>query len=94
MAGRPDGGYTVGIRPHHVTPSASGSADVEISGTVQVTELSGSESVIHFSHEAQTWVSQSHGILDLEIGTSENFQIDLEQCMYFDSDGKRVGGET
>ena len=45
---QPDGQYTVGIRPHHVTPHAQGNDAVQIAGRVLVAELSGSESVVSF----------------------------------------------
>ena len=34
-----------------------------------VAELSGSESVVHFDLNGQTWVSQSHGIHPFEVGS-------------------------
>ena len=44
----PDGLYTIGIRPHHITPAPPKKSSAAITGRVLVTELSGSESVIHF----------------------------------------------
>lgn len=41
-----DGEYTIGIRPHHVSPVRTHKLDVGITGTVHVAELSGSESMI------------------------------------------------
>ena len=71
MRQRPDGRYTVGIRPHHIglvrerTRRARRS-----SGKVLIAELSGSESVIHFAHGALSWVSQSHGVHAIEVGAT------------------------
>ncbi|MBL4749170.1 MAG: ABC transporter ATP-binding protein, partial [Amylibacter sp.] len=56
-----DGDYTVAIRPHHVTPTQTDQANVALSGTVLVTELSGSESSAHFKMGDRTWVSLAHG---------------------------------
>src|SRR5262245_64283288 len=39
----PDGTYTIGIRPHHITPTAPAKDSSVIEGRVLVTELSGSE---------------------------------------------------
>jgi glycerol transport system ATP-binding protein len=89
-----DGPYTVGIRPHHVIPKREAVTDADITGTVLVTELSGSESVIHFVHGDQTWVSQSHGIHALDIGAHANFQIDLNHCIYFSADGTLIRGQS
>ncbi|MCV6594330.1 MAG: ABC transporter ATP-binding protein, partial [Silicimonas sp.] len=57
-----DGAYTLAIRPHHVLPTQKGESDVALSGVVQVTELSGSESSAHFLMGDNGWVSLSHGV--------------------------------
>ena len=82
----PDGAYTVGIRPHHLTPQAKGANAVRVSGPVLVTELSGSESLIHFELEGLSWVSQSHGVHPHEVGEEAAFYIDPERCFYFGQD--------
>ena len=85
-----DGQYTVGIRPHHISPIANGHAAAAIGGKVQIAELSGSESTIHFSHGPLNWVSQSHGIHAAEVGKTIMFYMDVDRCMYFDADGKLI----
>ena len=65
----PDGDYTIGIRPHHITPRSSGTARAVVEGRVLIAELSGSESVVHFDFGGRTWVSQSHGIHPFEVGS-------------------------
>lgn len=79
----PDGLYTVGVRPHHISPVPLGPSAVRIGGTVLVTELSGSESVVHFSLDDRTWVSQSHGIHPFEVGSAAQFYLDTDQSLYF-----------
>jgi len=86
----PDGTYVVGIRPHHISPVANGPAATRVEGKVQITELSGSESTIHFEHGPLHWVSQSHGIHAAEVGTTIELYIDVERCMYFGTEGRRV----
>jgi glycerol transport system ATP-binding protein len=90
MRQRPDGRYTVGIRPHHIALGANGRPGAALEGKVLIAELSGSESVIHFAHGAQTWVSQAHGVRAIEVGATAQFHLDVGECLYFDSDGKRV----
>jgi glycerol transport system ATP-binding protein len=85
-----DGGYVLALRPHHVTITQQSAGDVPISGTVSVTEISGSESVIHFSFEGTTWVSQSHGVHRIAVGSEGHFFADLSAAMLFDPAGKRV----
>jgi glycerol transport system ATP-binding protein len=86
----PNGEYTVGIRPHHISPIPNGKAAAEIQGKVQITELSGSESVIHFQHGPLSWVSQSHGVHALAIGENARFYLDVGRCLYFGADGKLI----
>jgi len=85
-----DGKYTVAIRPHHVTPVEKTSNDVALTGLVQVTELSGSESSAHFRMGEDGWVSLAHGVHAYEIGKEHQFFMDVSQCFYFAPDGRHV----
>ncbi len=84
-----DASYTVGIRPHHISTSSTTDA-VMVVGKVLITELSGSESTIHFEVDGRTWVSQSSGIHAFEVGTEANFYIDVARCLFFDDQDKLV----
>ncbi|MBB3065843.1 ABC transporter ATP-binding protein [Limibacillus halophilus] len=90
FAGLPEGRYTVGIRPHHLSPTPQSERAIAIEGRVQVTELSGSESIVHFSVEKGAWVSQAHGIHAFRVGETARLFIDVSQCLYFDQDEKRI----
>jgi len=87
-AGLADGDYTLAIRPHFVTPAAAGADPVPVSGRVLVTELSGSESIIHIARGGETWVSQSHGIHAFEVGSEARLHADFSQALYFAPDGR------
>jgi glycerol transport system ATP-binding protein len=86
----PNGRYTLGVRPHCISPVRKGGGGVEIGGRVQITELSGAESVIHFAHGDSSWISQSHGVHAMQVGETATFYLDAGQCMYFDADGRLV----
>jgi glycerol transport system ATP-binding protein len=88
--GLPDGNYMMGIRPHHVTPRGIGPGTVELEGKVLITELSGSESVVHFDIDGQTWISQSHGIHPFEIGSAARFCMEIGKSKLFDLDDRLV----
>ncbi len=79
-----DGPYTLGIRPHHISPVKSTEENVHIEGKILVTELSGSESTIHFDIGDQAWVSQSLGIHPFELGARKSFYIQTDKCLFFD----------
>jgi glycerol transport system ATP-binding protein len=87
----PDGGYTLGLRPHHVVPQANGQGAVHVECRVLIAEISGSESVVHFELEGRTWVSQSHGVHGFRVGDSARFALEVERALYFAPDGARVG---
>jgi glycerol transport system ATP-binding protein len=92
LAAIPDGAYTIGIRPHHIQPRALDGQSVPIWGRVLVTEISGSESVIHFELGGHAWVSQSHGVHRFEVGEDAQLYADVGRAMFFDSSGKMVAG--
>jgi glycerol transport system ATP-binding protein len=83
----PDGNYTIGIRPHHISPAAPAKGAATLEGRVLVTELSGSESVIHFELGGKTWVSQSHGIHPFKVGDKARLHVDVERSLFFGADG-------
>lgn len=90
IASKPEGAYTVGVRPHFVVPTEDGDHNVRLEGRVQITEISGSESVAHFEIGEQNWVSQSHGIHPFQIGERHEFFLDAGQCLYFGPDNKLI----
>ncbi|MCB9949226.1 MAG: ABC transporter ATP-binding protein [Rhodospirillaceae bacterium] len=91
IADVPDGTYTVGVRPHFITPRANGEGLVRLSGKVLITELSGSDSVAHFRVGRHVWVSQSRGIYQYRVGEMHDFLMDADRCLYFDAKGMLVG---
>lgn len=89
IAAAPDGEYMLGVRPHFVSPMGSAEG-VPISGQIQITELSGSESIAHFDLDGRPWVSQSHGVHPYRVGERHDFHIDTRGCLYFRPDGAQV----
>ena len=84
----PDGEYRMGLRPNFVVPADNGGT--RMVGRVEITELSGSESVAHFAHDGTTWVSQSDGVHPFSLATDHAFFLDTSQAFYFDADGRLV----
>jgi glycerol transport system ATP-binding protein len=92
LAGAADADYTLALRPHNVTIERRHETDAPLTGKVLVTEISGSESVIHFELPDSTWVSQSHGVHRVAVGSIGHFFADLGQALLFTPDGVRVKG--
>ena len=87
LAEMPDGSYKIGIRPHHLSPDGG---EVEVSGDVQISEISGSESIIRVIVEGNNWVSETHGIHGFEFGQNVRFFFDSSRCFYFDGNDKLI----
>jgi glycerol transport system ATP-binding protein len=87
-----DGPYLIGIRPHHIGPEPQNGGGGIIEGRVLVTELSGSESILHFDLDGRTWVSQAHGIHPFPVGAMAKLYVDVDHCLFFDGDNRLVAG--
>jgi glycerol transport system ATP-binding protein len=57
---------------------------------VTVTELSGSESYVHFDFLGQPWVALLHGIHDFAPEEQVQFFVQPEHVMLFGPDQKRI----
>jgi len=85
-----DGPYEFGIRPHHVSPANGRSDGAFVEGRVQVAEISGSESMVHFDLQGQPWVSLAHGVHAFSVGETARFHIDVDHSMLFSMQGDLV----
>jgi glycerol transport system ATP-binding protein len=85
----PDGEYNVGVRPHYVTHEKTTTSGT-LQGRVLVTEISGSESVVHLDVDGQTWVSQAHGVHPYKVGETATVHADVSRALFFSADGRLV----
>ena len=85
-----DGEYKVGIRPHNITTYKEGNNPLEIKGKVLISELSGSESLIHFTRGDLNWVSLSNGVFQKNVGDEMNLYMNADEFIYFDADERFV----
>ena len=87
---KPDGpigsetGYTLAIRPHHLSLKPESEMDLKFNGTVTVTELTGSESFIHFDCNGNNWVALVHGICELNPGQEVTLHVNPDKVFVFD----------
>ncbi|WP_424990722.1 ABC transporter ATP-binding protein [Fluviibacterium sp. S390] len=85
-----DGRYTAGFRPNHLEIGQHVGDAMEFKTTLNVTELTGSETFIHLDHHGDRWVGLVHGIHDLPIGEALSVWLDPRHVYIFGEDGKLV----
>jgi glycerol transport system ATP-binding protein len=88
LAGLPDGAYTLGFRPHHVALAPEGPHPIALSGTVGVSEITGSESYIHMDVGADRWIALVPGVLNLHPGDRLDIYVDPASFFVFAPDGR------
>ncbi len=85
-----DGNYKIAIRPHNITVKKNGGDTVEIKGKTLISELSGSDSVIHFKNGKSTWVSLSSGSHKINVGEEIKLYMNVDECLFFDQNNMLV----
>ncbi len=82
-----DGHYLFGLRPEHLRAVEPESADNRIRTTVDVTEISGSQTYIHFPVARQSWVAIENGVHSYGLGEPVALDFDTEHLFVFSTDG-------
>ncbi|WGD30092.1 ABC transporter ATP-binding protein [Ancylobacter sp. WKF20] len=89
LAALADGPYRIGVRAHHLR-LAAGAGNLTVTGTVDVTEITGSESYIHIHAGPLRWVALVAGVHELEPGAPIAVHVDPARLFVFDPDGRVV----
>jgi glycerol transport system ATP-binding protein len=87
FAGLADGPYTLGFRPNHLYLKQPSREAVPVTGTVAITEITGSESFVHVDFAGQRWVALAHGVHELDIGQPVEIWLDPGRFFVFDKSG-------
>lgn len=85
-----NGEFTFAVRPHSLHTQKTSSDAIQLQATVTVTELSGSESYVHFDFLGQPWVALLHGIHNFAPADQVQFFVEPEQVMLFGTDHRRI----
>jgi len=91
-ASAPDGLYTVGFQPHHLTLRRTSTEAVAVRTKVTITEITGSESFVHLAFADASWVMLAPGIHIFQPDEEIDVFIDPRRLMVFDSHGRAVRG--
>ncbi|WP_292895706.1 ABC transporter ATP-binding protein [Nitratireductor sp.] len=86
----PDGPYTLGFQPHHLSLAPREPNAVCVRASVSVTEITGSESFVHLDFAGHRWVMLEEGIHRLEVGETVDVFIDTRHMLVFDKANRRV----
>ena len=85
-----DGNYKIGIRPHNITTYKEGNNSVEINGKVLISELSGSESLIHFTNGNLIGFLYQMEFNQKNIGEDTKLYMNIDEFLYFDQNNRLV----
>ena len=87
LAGLRDGRYRLGLRSPHLHLDRGGSDRVAVAGTVELSEINGSETFVHVAHHGVSWVAQEVGVHSLSLGAAVTVYLDPHHVFAFDADG-------
>ena len=94
MQSLPTGDYTFGIRSNHFFLSRTGSDDAQIQAQIELAEINGSETFIHFNHADSRLVAQEDGIHLYRIGSTVTFYVNPRCLFVFDVKGSLVASPS
>lgn len=90
LAGLADGKYTMGFRANHLRLTRPNADAISIKVSVNVVEITGSESFVHLQHADDRWVALVHGIQQPASGTELEVYVDPADVYVFGTDGALV----
>jgi glycerol transport system ATP-binding protein len=90
MRGVPVGDYRMGLRAEDVGIGALAAGAASLKASVQLAEISGSETFVHASHGDLTLIAQLEGVHQFILGEQVTLRFDPERAFLFDLDGKLV----
>ncbi len=90
VADEPDGPYQIGVRPHHLLLKKPSGESLELKGSIETTEITGSESFIHMRVGELRVVVLTHGVHHLAPGELGSAFVPPERFFIFDGEGRMV----
>ena len=90
LRGLSNGPYLFGVRPNHVLMERNNESVVEIRTRVDLAEISGSETSIHFEHGGSSWVLRQNGVHPIGVDEPIRVYIEPRRVFAFDPDGALI----
>ena len=88
LAGLAAGPCTVGVRPGHLRLGAAGPGEASVTAPVELAEISGSETYVHFHFGGRPWVAQQPGVQKYPLGEPVTVALDPARIYVFDPAGR------
>ncbi|MFC3150710.1 ABC transporter ATP-binding protein [Litoribrevibacter euphylliae] len=86
----PPGDYKFGIRPSHIGLVPQNDDDLELAVTVELSEISGSESFLHVRNKHFPLVMQLSGVYEFHTDTDVNVYLPAHRLFVFDTEGNLI----
>jgi len=90
----PEGEYTFGVRSNHLFLSRSDEKDAQVQTQLELAEINGSETFIHFNYAGIRLVAQEDGIHPYRIGSTVTLYINPACLFVFDLQGNLVASPS
>lgn len=90
LAGLPTGEYVFGVLPNHIGLAPNHDDDLELSMTVELAEISGSETYMHVHNEHFALIVQMNGVHEYHTEVPIKVYLPTHKLYVFDLDGKTV----
>lgn len=90
MRSLPNGEYQAAIRADHVRVNSKGTGGAALAATVQLAEISGSETFVHVAHGALTLIARLEGVHEHRLGEHVVLNFDPGRLFVFDRSGGLV----
>ena len=84
------GPYRFGVRPGHLSVVSSPAHEFKFGATVDLAEVSGSETLIHIRHGSAAWVVQEQGVHSFDLGQQIDVFLDAARLFVFADSGRLV----
>jgi len=90
LAELPAGSYRFGVRSNHLGIGPPRPDEAALAGTVELAEISGSETFVHVRHGPVSWVVQQAGVHAFALGQEVEMRLDPRSLFVFGADGSLV----
>ncbi len=90
LNGLTPGNYQFGMRANHMQLQPNNATDIEFQTSINLAEISGSETFVHVTHNGDVWTVQQQGVHNYRMDEQIQVYVDSAKLYVFDLDGHLV----